>query len=176
MQTPLLTTCKRILILSILILSSCQPEVEIGYTQTVALKNDSELDFKLIYYHRFTIDPETGQAIKREEILLRKGETVSKTYISVTPPNQASHYIFGNTSHDSIVLIFPNGKGYYAAAKENKIGTGEDTGTEIIISTEHWINGKSPLFRIDRKDLLDLNGILTYPITQQDYENAHDLP
>lgn len=61
MQTPLLTTCKRILILSILLLSSCQPEVDITYTQTVVLKNNGELDFKLIYYHRLTTDPFPGQ-------------------------------------------------------------------------------------------------------------------
>lgn len=61
---------------------------------------------------------------------------------------------------DSIVLKFSNNKGYYTSSK-NK---------------EFWLKNKSSLLSISENEIIQKNQVLIYEISQEDYENAHELP
>jgi len=64
------------------------------------------------------------------------------------------------TRVDSITLQWANTeKGYYS--NDN--------------NTEFWLENKSSLLNIEEKDIIFIDDILIYRITQEDYENAHNL-
>ncbi len=148
-----------------LLLVSCNPcdGCENFYTHSIAVKNESEENFKILFYDNVVADPQTGSTpFLREEVIINTGAIVVREYKDVFA--QPLYYSFTHSFSDSIVLKFDNGKGYYTTSK--------DTG----ISVDYWLQNKSSFFSIDSNDLIDVNGVLIYSITQEDYENAHDLP
>jgi hypothetical protein len=148
-----------------ILLVSCNPcdGCEDVYTHTVAVRNQSEENFKVLFYDNVVVNPQTGfPPFLREEIIIETGSSIVRKYkdVFVRPP----YYSFTHNFSDSIVLKFDNGKGYYTTLKNSRI------------SVDYWLQDKSSFFTIDGNDLINVNGVLTYLITQQDYENAHILP
>src|SRR5690554_6898342 len=73
-------------------------------------------------------------------------------------------------SVDSLVLKFENGKGYYATYLYKN---GNDYRE---LDKENWIANKSTLFAVFSQDVRKEGDVYIYTITQEDYENAYELP
>src|SRR5690606_16508567 len=73
-------------------------------------------------------------------------------------------------SVDSLVLKFENGKGYYAS----RLYRNDSEFPEI--DREYWISNKNPLFSLFNSDVRKEGDVYIYSITQEDYENAYELP
>lgn len=73
-------------------------------------------------------------------------------------------------SVDSLVLKFENGKGYYATYLYKN---GNDYRE---LDKENWIANKSTLLKIFSQDVRKEGDVYIYTITQEDYENAYELP
>ena len=169
MQTQWLTICKKIIILTILCITalSCDPGTggeTPRHTYKVAIKNESASPVSIYGYR--TLSP-NGIKLNTAELLTTIAvEPVSLSNIStITLPVQLGHVAFGFiypefNETDSVVIKFSNNKGYYSSTN-NK---------------DFWIENKPLLKNIKEKDIVQQDGVLIYPITQQDYENAHDLP
>jgi len=148
-----------------LLFVSCTPcdGCEDFYTHSVAVKNESEENLKVLFYDNAVPDPKTGSTpFLREELIINVGETVVREYQDVVA--QPLYFSFAHSFSDSIVLKFDNEKGYYTTLKDAEV------------SVDYWIQNKSSFFRIEQADLINVNGALIYSITQEDCENAHKLP
>lgn len=77
---------------------------------------------------------------------------------------------FPKQSVDSLVLKFENGKGYYAS----RLYRNDSEFPEI--DREYWISNKNPLFSLFNSDVRKEGDVYIYSITQEDYENAYELP
>jgi len=163
--------CKKIFLYLLigLFLVSCGPcdGCESFYTYYVGVKNESTENFKILFYNSIVADPISGYApFLREEVVVSSGNVVIKEHKDTSNPPH--YYSFANIFCDSIVLKFNNGKGYYTTLKYTEI--------QPEIRVDYWMENKSSFFGIDPNDLTDIDGILIYTITQEDYENAHELP
>lgn len=150
-----------------LLFSSCDPGNwgDQPNPQSVALKNESNEVFSVYFYDQNIADPITGlKPLLREIVEINPDEFVIKTinYFESDP----KFYFFNDSNNfsDSLVIKFANGKGYYTSSS-----SGEPT-------TENWINGKSSLLKISPSDLYMINDVFYYTITEEDYENAFELP
>ena len=73
-------------------------------------------------------------------------------------------------SVDSLVLKFQNGKGYFATYLY------KDGNEYRELGKENWIPNKSTLFTVFSEDVRKEGDVYIYSITQEDYENAYELP
>lgn len=176
MQTQLSTIYKigRIISLSVLI-ASCDPgdgSDPITYTHKLQVENTSAVALTIEAYdtydeqYRVYLD----EAVLKQTLSIEgnsKGPIV--IYTSLLPPVNYSTY-FPTVSVDSLVLKFENGKGYYATF----LYKNENEYPEF--NMENWIANKSALFAIFNKDVRKEGDVYIYSITQEDYENAHELP
>ncbi len=149
-----------------LLFSSCDPDDWMDLDQhSVALKNESSEAFSVYFYDQNIADPITDlKPFLREVIEINPEDFVVKTHTYFKPG--PGFYFFNDVDNlaDSLVIKFANGKGYYTSSS-----SGEPT-------TEYWIKGKSSLLKISPSDLYMINDVFYYTITQEDYENAFDLP
>lgn len=77
---------------------------------------------------------------------------------------------FTKQSVDSLVLKFENGKGYYATYLYKNGNEYRELGKE------NWIPNKSTLLLVFSEDVRKEGDVYIYSITQEDYENAYELP
>ena len=176
MRTPLSIAYKLGSIISLCVLiTSCDPGGkydDIVYTHQLQVENASSKSFTLEAYdtyneqHREYLD----EAILKQTITIESNNkgpiVVAKTYSFRI---DSSSY-FPELNCDSLVLKFENGRGYYTTFLYKN---GNDFRE---IDTENWIANKSTLLKIFSQDVRKEGDVYIYTITQEDYENAYELP
>ncbi|GEM52737.1 hypothetical protein EB1_25270 [Empedobacter brevis NBRC 14943 = ATCC 43319] len=155
--------------LACITLTSCDPGTggeTPRYTYEVAIKNQSASPVSIYGYN--TADP-YGTKLEMAELKysLLVGAASLSSISTVTIPKPLGDPAFGfmypgfeDVVVDSIVLKFSDSRGYYSNLNGNTV----------------WLSGKSTLWNVKENDIVQQDGVLIYPITQQDYENAHVLP
>ena len=91
---------------------------------------------------------------------------INETYSSTIDHSE----YFPKQSVDSLVLKFENGKGYYATYLYKNGNEYRELGKE------NWIPNKSTLLLVFSEDVRKEGDVYIYSITQEDYENAYELP
>ena len=175
MRTRLLTTYK---LLGIIILFSvffaCDPNGDPRdnmYEHKLQIENVSNSDITLLAYD--TYDEHHKRNLN--EIILKHSLNISNESSGpVIRTKSYSHRIdyavyFYDISVDSIVIKFNNNKGYISTVKPNDRN-------EYRINNDKWIESKSSLLSVLEKDLRKEGDVYIYTITQEDYENAYELP
>ena len=173
----LLSTVYRIFCFIILfsVFSSCDPHGDprdITYIHQLQVENTSSKSFILEGYDTYNEQYREylDEAILKQTISIEansKGPIVVNEIYSKTIDNST---YFPGLNCDSLVLKFENGKGYYATFLYKN-------GNEYPeIDRENWIPNKSTLFTVFNKDVRKEGDVYIYSITQEDYENAHELP
>ena len=176
MRTRLLTTYKLLGIIILLsVFFACDPNGDprdITYIHQLQVENTSAVALTLEAYDTYNEEDRVyfGEAVLKQTISIEansKGPIVFVEDYSIGFNNGS---YFSTVSVDSLVLKFENGKGYYATYLYKN-------GNEYReIDREHWIANKSPLFAVYSPDVRKEGDVYIYSITQEDYENAYELP
>ena len=176
MRTLLLIAYKLGGIISLsLLITSCDPGGkydDIEYTHQLQVENTSSKSFILEAYDTYNEQYREylDEAILKQTISIEansKGPIVVNKIYSKTIDNST---YFPELNCDSLVLKFENGKGYYTTFLYKN-------GNEYReIDKEYWISNKSTLIKVYSPDVKKEGDVYIYSITQEDYENAHELP
>lgn len=128
-------------------LSSCTDEPE-QYNFTVSIKNNTNTDLEVKFFYENTLQTQK---------ILNQGET-SKIC------DYYGEFFIGLSGcvKDSVVVDFKNSKGYIDKRLDNSQ------------NTYRFPNGKS-IF-LQGMGFKNINNTYEFVITQEDYENAHELP
>ena len=176
MQTRLSTVYKLGGIFSLCVLiASCDPgdgSDPKTYTYQLQVENNSAVALTLEaydtyndQYREYLDEPILKQTLSIEAN--SKGPIVVNRNFS---PSISHSSYFPKQSVDSLVLKFENGKGYYATYLYKN-------GNEYReLDKENWIANKSTLFTVFSQDVRKEGDVYIYSITQEDYENAYELP
>lgn len=176
MRTRLSTVYKLGGIISLYVLfTACDPvgdDYGIEYIHQLQVENASSKPFTLEAYD--TYDEQYREYL--DEAILKQTlsiEANSKGPIVVNrnfSPSISHSSYFPKQSVDSLVLKFENGKGYYATYLYKNGNEYRELGKE------NWIPNKSTLFLVFSEDVRKEGDVYIYSITQEDYENAYELP